>query len=173
MRSLMFLRHAKAEPQGRRDDFGRKLTSAGECDASMLGSFCRDQHLTPDLALVSSSARTRQTFDNWAGTAGRPAAVRYEDALYNATADDLRSCLRLIDPTVRSLLFVAHNPGIMEAAIASARDGDIVDLDRLKNRFPPCALAVVTFDTDDWHDAWIGGGRLDYLLLPEDLVSRS
>ena len=59
----MLLRHAKAVQQSRGDDFARDLQDKGKRDAARLGGYLRSHDLVPDVALVSSSARTRQTFE--------------------------------------------------------------------------------------------------------------
>lgn len=169
MLTLMLLRHAKAVQHGRGNDIARQLTEIGERDARRLGAHMAGLGLLPDLALVSSSARTRRTFELFAEAAGATIAARVEDSLYNATDRQLRDVLKLIDPRQRAPMIVGHNPGMMDVAGLLARDGDVADLTRLRSRFPPGALALISFATDDWLDARASGGRLDLLLLPEDI----
>lgn len=170
MLTLLLLRHAKAEPHGQGDDFARVLTKKGEADALALGAHMAVLKIRPDTAFVSAAARTRQTFDLFAQGIGTTILSHIEDSLYDATDVELRDVLKMVDSAARTLLIVGHNPGIMDVAARLARDGDVTDLARLRGRFPPCSLALVTFDTDDWRDARVSGGRLDLLLMPEDLV---
>lgn len=171
MLTLMLLRHAKAEPHAAGRDHDRALTEKGEADARALGSYMARIGYLPDRALVSGARRTRQTFDLFVEGAGRAIDGAYDEALYNATDGQLRDLLRGVDPSVATLMMVGHNPGIMELAARLARDGDVTELARLRDRFPPCSLALITFDTDDWREARATGGRLDLLLLPEDVRS--
>lgn len=170
MLTLLLLRHAKAEQQGGGDDFDRALTDKGEVDAKALGVHMADLRIVPDLAIVSAAARTSQTFDLFAAGFSTKITSRLEEDLYNATDKQLRDVLKSIDPTIKTLLLVGHNPGIMDVAAVLARDGDVTDLGRLRDRFPPCCLALIAFDTDDWRDARTRGGRLDLLLVPEDIA---
>lgn len=170
MPTLMLLRHAKAVQHGRGDDFDRDLQDKGKTDARRLGDHLAARGLLPDLALVSSSARTRETFEIVESALGRMLPARYDETLYNATAGELRDALRDIDGAVRSLMVVGHNPGIADAAAMLARDGDLAELSRMRSRFPPCGLAILELEGADWREAAKRGGRLDLFLLPEDLA---
>ena len=59
----------------------------------------------------------------------------------------------------------------MEAAVTLAQEGDLAEIERLRGRFPPCGLAVISFSAEDWAEALASGGRLDALVFPDDLVS--
>lgn len=169
MPTLLLLRHAKAIGHGQVEDHARTLAPRGRAEATRLGHYFAKMQIEPDLALVSSAARTRETFEGVAAAAGRRPTVRIEDALYNATATQIRDMLRLVAPDVRTLLVVGHNPGIQEAAALLTREADPHDVQRLRTHFPPCALAVLVFDVPDWPEARARGGRLDRVLLPDDL----
>ncbi len=172
MLTLLLLRHAKAEQHSQGDDFARALTKKGEADARTLGGHMAALGIIPDTAIVSAATRTRQTFDVFEQASGAEVPARFDDDLYNATDGQLRDVLKTVDSGVKTLMIVGHNPGIMDLAARFARDGDVTDLGRLRDRFPPCSLALIVFDTDDWRDARARGGRLDLLLMPGDLVSR-
>lgn len=68
MLRLAILRHAEAVPQGEIADRERPLTEAGRDMSERVGRYFRDEGLAPDLALVSPSLRTRETFES-CGTA--------------------------------------------------------------------------------------------------------
>ena len=171
MLTLMLLRHAKAAQHMPDGDFARPVTQRGAADAAALGDYLSRSNLIPDLAYVSSSIRTLQTFEHVGRALEIVPASASDRGLYNATAGELRDRLRDVDPAVRRLLIVGHNPGIMDAAVALARDGDPAEIERMRGRFPPCGLAILTFDTQDWRDANLSGGRLDLFLAPDDHVS--
>lgn len=170
MLTLLLLRHAKAEaPRG--DDFARALASKGEQDAGEIGAFLSEHGLVPTVALVSSARRTSRTFELVAERLGAGIELHEEQALYNASEAGIRDRLGRVGDEARVVLVVGHNPGIMEAAVALAQEGDICEIERLRGRFPPCGLAVIGFDADDWPAACASGGRLDALVFPGDLVS--
>ena len=171
MLTLLLLRHAKAEAPVRGDDFARDLTDKGERDAREIGEFLLAYHLKPDVALISTAARTSRTYELVAARIGAAATVFHEDRLYNADEARLVDRLAHVDPPAQCVLIVGHNPGIMDAAVTLAQEGDLGEIERLRGRFPPCGLAVLGFDAEDWADACASGGRLDALVFPEDRVS--
>ena len=170
MLTLMLLRHAKAESHGATDDFERALTERGEDEAARLGRYLKRTGYSPTHAIVSSAKRTTQTFEIVSSNIGGNVPARFERDLYNATGSELCEVVAGAE-TTQTLMIVGHNPGILEVALSLAQEGDLSDLDRLRSRFPPCALAVLTFSGDDWRDAKCGG-RLEMLVLPDDLERR-
>ena len=173
MLTLLLLRHAQAVAQGPGDDAERALTEGGSADAVRLGQFLADRDLRPDRALVSPALRTRQTLQGLEKGEGRAVPVAYEAVLYNATSTQMRGVLGGVRDDTRTLLLLGHNPGVMELALAIADDGDRQDFDAMRARFPPCSLAVITFDRESWEDARYGGGRLERFVTPDTLRARS
>ena len=171
MRTLILVRHAKAEPLERGDDFDRALTAQGKEDAARLGTYLsRIGHL-PELALVSAAKRTTQTFDFIARKIAVPVPVDSSEALYNATAADVRDLVIKANAGIERLMIVGHNPGIMDVAIRLTGDGDLQEIGRMRSRFPPCSMSILTFSCEDWRDVATGGGRLETFVMPEDLAS--
>ena len=81
MRRLLLLRHAKAErsqPGGR--DHDRVLAARGRADAKKLGAYLARHAFVPDRALVSTSARTRETWAQVAAGVRRAAAGGFRRA---------------------------------------------------------------------------------------------
>ena len=169
MLTLLLLRHGKAEAAGPGGDFARVLTDKGKRDAGQIGDFLVEHRLHPDIALVSSAARTCRTYELVAERTGPVAALHKEDKLYNASVGRLADRIEQVDAAMKTVLIVGHNPGIMEIAVELAQQGDLAEIDRLRGRFPPCGLAVLSFDAQDWAGACASGGRLDALVFPEDL----
>src|SRR5437868_14317697 len=89
MRRLIIFRHAKAErlqPGG--SDLSRRLEPRGRNDAEAMGAYLAKHKLVPDLAAVSTSARTRETWA-FAGAAVTPAPpASFDGRIYNPETDD-------------------------------------------------------------------------------------
>ena len=62
MRRLMLLRHAKAVPPEGMADEARPLAPRGRFAMEKVAQFFADRKLIPDLVLVSTAARTRETW---------------------------------------------------------------------------------------------------------------
>jgi phosphohistidine phosphatase len=98
---------------------------------------------------------------------GPETPVSFEDRLYDARAETLLEVLHGAPPATRSLMLVAHNPGIEELARALAA-GD----DRLAQKFPAAGLAVIDFPVDGWSEVRPGAGRLMQLVSPKTLAKK-
>jgi phosphohistidine phosphatase len=113
-RTLILMRHAKADrPPAVRDE-DRPLTARGHADAAAAGAWLARGRLSPDLVFCSPAKRTRQT---WHGVsvalaAGSAPPVRYDRELYEGGAEDLLELLRGVDPNVRTVLLIGHNPAV-------------------------------------------------------------
>jgi phosphohistidine phosphatase len=131
VRYLTIVRHAKASPAAHgQSDYERTLSARGkrQCeelrkwatDPTMLGAF------GPTTALVSSAARTRETFRRAFDGTAFVADVSFSDLIYNGrrevTAEDLLIDLAAIDPVTSSLLVVAHNPTVHELLESLGQD---------------------------------------------------
>ncbi len=117
MLRLLLLRHAKAERSkpGTRDH-ERELTDRGRSDAATIGSYLMHHALVPSLALVSSSARTRETWKHTAKAFPNTPPVRYEDDLYDAGPKRILRIVKDVEPEAMTLLVIGHNPGLHELA---------------------------------------------------------
>jgi phosphohistidine phosphatase len=116
MRRLLILRHAKAVPLSSEDDFGRALTERGRQDARKMGAYLAERALSPDRAIYSGAARTRQTFEIVAEAQPRPFEGVRQNALYEASRFLILGLLREFPADARMHLVVGHNPGMADVA---------------------------------------------------------
>ncbi|WP_433827909.1 SixA phosphatase family protein [Actinoplanes sp. CA-015351] len=122
LRTLILLRHSKAETPGDLVDFDRSLTERGESDADAAGAWLADARLHPDFVLCSPARRTRQTWQTAAialaqGENGQVSPeVLYEEGLYLGGRTEVFDLLRRVPETVRTVLLVGHNPTVSEVS---------------------------------------------------------
>ena len=164
MLRLAILRHAEAVPQGDLADRERPLTEAGRDMAERMGQFFRAEKLEPDLALVSPSVRTRETFEGFLRGAKQKLAAEFPPALYHASLDGLEQIVAEAPRSVKFLLIVGHNPGFAELAVALAGKGKKSELAKMRAHFPTPSLALIDFETDRWTTILHGDGRLEYFV---------
>ncbi|MFC3384826.1 SixA phosphatase family protein [Couchioplanes azureus] len=125
-RTLVLMRHAKAEPPGELTDFARQLTGRGRADAGAAGAWLAAEGLRPGLVLCSSATRTRQTWHCVAVALGQadpeaPAPeVRYEDGLYAGGRTEVIDLLRAVPDSIGTVLVVGHNPTVSDVSILLA-----------------------------------------------------
>ena len=167
MRRLILFRHAKSDwSSPGMPDRERPLNARGVNDARTMGIYLARHALVPDKILCSPTERTRQTAE--AIVKGWPAAVdvTYPDRLYEATPEAILSLIRTVVPEAHVLLVLGHNPGLHEAARMLIAAGDIEPRERLHEKFPTAALAVIDFPIDTWHKLHRQSGRLDRFVTP-------
>ncbi|WP_421792687.1 SixA phosphatase family protein [Hyphobacterium sp.] len=160
MPRLVLVRHAKAvDRMDADDDFERGLTPRGREDARTSGDTLKAAGITVDLALVSPSQRTLQTWMAMREAVGNPA---FEDpmALYHASPDMLiraaREALRRSD----AVMLVGHNPGI--GALAHNLADRAGRLHKMPDGYPTSAVTVFTCDPE-FDDV-----SLDLIINPKD-----
>ena len=178
MRRLMLLRHAKTEtdaPSGR--DHDRRLDDRGRSDAGEIGHWIARNPPFPNLVLVSSAVRAKQTWDLvWEEMKDRLPAPEVEtvDELYGAEPAQLLKMVRMAsasDP--KRLMLVGHNPGMHELALMLAGHGDKAARKALDDNLPTSGLAILDFDTDDWTDVAFRRGKLMLFVSPKRLRQMS
>ncbi len=172
MRQLLLLRHAKSSWDERElPDHERPLNPRGRKAAGAMRDAMARLGLAPDLVLVSSSVRTLQTLEAMEPWLDTPLVERME-SLYNAPSSHLLDTLRDVKETVRSVLIVAHNPGLHDLAMtlvgAHAMTFANADLRRLAEGYPSGALSEFTVP-GPWRSLGEGGARLVRFLSPRDL----
>ena len=144
-RTLVVLRHAKAEAAGH-SDHARVLTSRGRSAAAEAGRWLSGRIDPPDHALVSDAVRTLQTWEEVALAAGWSLDPDAGAALYAAGPESALDLIRAVPDEVRTLVVVGHNPTV--AYLAELLDdgaGDDAAITQLVGAgYPPCALTVLS-----------------------------
>lgn len=156
---LVVLRHAKAETFAL-DDAARHLTDRGRADAEARGRWLAEHVGRPDLALVSSAVRTRETWELVAAGLDGEVEVRHEDALYGASPDAVLDLVRELPESVGTVVYVGHNP--TAASLALLLDDGSASPDafaRLSEGLPTSGVAVYALP-GGWADLDAGGATL-------------
>jgi phosphohistidine phosphatase len=123
-RTLVLLRHAKAETPTDDPDFDRRLTERGAKDADAAGSWLADRQIQPDLVICSPAARTRETWQSVSIAFPAAPEVRFEKDLYWGGPTEVFDLLRAVPPTVRTVVVVGHNPTMSEVSALLIPDAD-------------------------------------------------
>lgn len=169
--TLFLLRHAKAVPQHGDGDRARGLSEAGRDSARTIAAAMAERHIAPSLVLCSDAARTRETLDLVLPALKPAPETVYEETLYLADAKQLLQRLRRIPDSVRSVMLVAHNPGLQELAVTLSDQPTGPLMARLTTDFPTAAL--VRFEINlPWSVLERGSARVMTILAPTALIKR-
>lgn len=164
-RRLVVLRHAKSDWPIGVPDHDRPLGRRGRRDAVAAGQWVSEHVGAPDLAVVSTARRTRETWELAAAELGRGPDVRLDDRVYEATVRDLLEVLAEVPKDTTCVLLVGHNPGVQELVLALTGPAD--DEGRLlaETKYPTSGLAVLEVECK-WPDLAPGRARLTDFVVP-------
>ncbi len=172
LKTIYLLRHAKSSWKDLSlDDFDRPLAKRGRRAGKLMAEHLRRHGLRPHMVLCSAARRTRDTLALIEGALGGGVATHVERDLYEADAGDLLRRLQTLDPSVPSVMMIGHNPGLEILATALAGRGDGAAHQRMTDKYPTGALAVLTCETGDWAALAPGSCRLEGFVSPRDLES--
>ena len=172
MRRLILLRHSTAErPDPRQSDQERVLAPQGRTDAAMVGAYLANHSFRPDQVVVSPSSRTRETWRQVAAALRLAPEARFDERVYNATAQALFNVIAETADGVSTVLLLGHNPGLHELAMLLVATGDIDTRERLRENFPTSGIAIFDFALDSWSKLHPRSGRLERFVSPKQIAS--
>ncbi|MBS0362741.1 MAG: histidine phosphatase family protein [Proteobacteria bacterium] len=162
MHRLILLRHGKAEAESSSgEDFDRRLAPRGVAESAQMAAQLADMGFFPDVVLVSTAARTRET---WAAAEAcfPKARARFEPELYHADSHSVRREAERAGVEVGTVMMVGHNPGLQELAIQLLIEGHSPAslVSKAQRNFPTAAAAVFLFDGE-------GRPAFDGLFFPD------
>jgi phosphohistidine phosphatase len=165
--TLVVLRHAKAEPYAATDR-DRALSDRGRADATAAGHHLAEVGITPDYALVSSSRRTVQTWEQVRAVTGPADVELVTDAVYSASPGEVIEALRQVPEESSVALYVGHNPSAeVLVHLLDDGDGDPEVRAAADAGLKPAGLAVFSLP-GRWADLGEGSARLVDLHLASD-----
>src|SRR5262249_16187949 len=154
-------------------DRDRELTERGRSDAPKVGRAMQHKGYLPDLVLCSTSTRTRQTLELAAAEFGSDIETHFLHPIYHPRPTHLLRLIQAQPDAKQRLLLVGHNPGFEDLAGALVEEpGDSKAksrIEKMEEKFPTAALAVIDFAVDHWRDVKPETGRLVDFIRPKDL----
>ncbi len=171
MLRLILLRHAQAAAHAGGGDSERALTLAGRSEARTMGDWLATEKLKPDLAVISTARRARETWALVQEISGFSLPVIEEQRLYLAEPPALLDLMHMTPSSVRTLMCVGHNPGFHDYALEMIGSGDTQTRIHLERGLPTAGLIVMGFDAPHWRNVQQGSGRLLHFITPDDLRS--
>lgn len=153
------MRHAKAEPFAT-TDHARVLTDRGHRNAADAGAWLAERDVVPDLALVSTAARTKETWDEVSAASGAEADVLFDEALYHGGVEALIEAIQILPDDAERVIIVGHNPAAAYLAhLLDDGEGDQEAISGMLRGFPTSALVV--FDVEvPWAEVGPESGRV-------------
>ena len=175
MARVTLIRHGKTEIHTvGKEDFDRSLTLRGEQNSKAVGNFLSDHRMLPQLVLVSSAVRTRQTYDLMKLQWPDGIAVKFIDQLYEASAEVLLKVILDNCDHNDCMAVIGHNPSLvilLNHMLAdnhhAAFNGRVTEHDL--SYFPTCCFADIGFEAPQVKDIVSNSGKLLSMKLARDL----
>jgi len=163
MKRIYLMRHAKSSWKEPLPDHERPLKKRGKKAAKRMGKYLRNRGLVPEWILSSDAVRARQTAVLLAEGLGLSSdRIRIEPALYEAEAPKILRIIRELDLEGSSVLLVAHNPGISNAAVELSGD-------RRFGWLPTAAIVGIDFDVETWKKVGGKSGSVCCFATPKSI----
>ncbi|BCJ91339.1 phosphohistidine phosphatase [Terrihabitans soli] len=115
-----------------------------------MGAWLEAEGIVPDLVVCSTSARTRQTWQEAKKAFDPVPEAIFEDMIYDASPDMLLEIVRSADGDVQTLMIVGHNPGMESLTGMLAESAEPEVAERFERKFPTAAIAVLDFEDTPW-----------------------
>lgn len=165
MKALYLLRHAKSSwDDPAMADFDRPLNARGLNAAPFMGELMARNELFPDIIISSPAKRALMTAVLIKESSGSSCRLAYDERIYEASINTLRTVTAEIDDEHSSAMLVGHNPG-MEGFIRYLTGGI--------EPMPTAALAVIELSIDSWSGVNEGTGSLKVIYRPKDELALS
>ena len=147
MKTVFFVRHAKSSwknPQWK--DIDRPLNKRGKIDAPFMGKLLEVLLVNPDAIFSSPAKRAYDTARLIAKQLnGKKKDIHIEEDLYLPDADDFVQMLKKIPDSLDTVMFVSHNPGLLEA-VNFFLEEQVIEI-------PTGTVIGVKFDIKNWKEA--------------------
>jgi phosphohistidine phosphatase len=157
MKNLLLIRHAKATHESGYVDFDRPLKQSGMQDALFMANVLKRQASIPEIIVTSPALRTLTTAQIFAEHLHLPPADT-DKRIYEANELTLVNVINNLPNEYNFIGLVGHNPGISQ--LLHYFTGQIRDV-------PTCAIALISFDNDDWRSISTEDGHLTFYDSPK------
>ena len=166
-RQLLLWRHAKSDwSDSSLADHDRPLAPRGVKAAQRMASWLVSENLLPEQVLCSSAVRTKQTLEFL--TQQQPIPTTFDSQLYHAEPDQILAIISKVNPDIKRLMLVGHNPGYEELVklLNAQTHHPAMQANKV---MPTGAIALFEFD-GDWLDCPSLSMRLITLVRPKTLT---
>ena len=163
MKTLLIMRHGKSSWKNKElKDHERPLSKRGVRDSIKMGELLQHRELVPQLILVSTAVRTKETAKLLVEASGFQGETIALDSLYLAEAEEYLHDLLTLPNEIERVMIIGHNPGL--EALLQILSGRIEAL-------PTGVVAYISLPINHWTDVHNKiEGELVELWRPKELL---
>jgi phosphohistidine phosphatase len=166
---LHLVRHAKSNRDDPSlDDHDRPLAGRGRKAAPVMARWMAENGILPDLVLVSTARRCRETWEAMQPAFRPHPDVAFEAGLYLASSEELTQRLRELSDDRHEVMLIGHNPGLQDLALKLGDAGGMEQAS-LAAKFPTAALCSLDTGEKPWRRLGQGRLRMIRFIRPSDV----
>jgi phosphohistidine phosphatase len=162
-KKLYLVRHAKAQQDSiDNSDFSRELADRGLRDASLVGSYLKDNGYLVDMIISSPAARAIGTAELIAQQMEyKLTAIHTNEELYMASARTFLQVVNQLKDDWQSVMITSHDPAVtyLGEYLSKAEVGHM----------PTGSAMVISFEVDSWAEISENSGSLDTFITPRKI----
>lgn len=144
MKTLLTIRHAKAETSLILNDFERSLNERGKKDAPEIARRLVSREIKIDAFVSSPAKRAKKTAEFFCNEYNFPIEhIVFISALYHASAENFFEVVSQLDDQANTVALFAHNPGITHFVNQLTKTKQIGNM-------PTCAVFAVEAHVKEW-----------------------
>ena len=163
LKNLYLVRHAKAQQQSiDNTDFSRELADRGLRDASLVGSYFKEQGFLVDMIISSPAARALATAELMAQQMGyKLESIHTNEELYMASVRTFLQVVNQLKDNWDSVMITSHDPTVtyLGEHLSNAEVGHM----------PTGSAMAISFDTDSWEEISENSGSLVSFITPRKI----
>ena len=165
MLNLYVMRHSKSSWNDHNiSDFERPLSNRGKKDIKLIIAFLRKKKITFDLAYISSSKRTKQTFKILKNNISCKKIV-YSKKFYLCSESFIINTIKNIKKKYKNILIVNHEPCCKNLILKLIKKNK---LSFISKKFSTSAIAKLVFSIENWENLKNYSGNLTLFKTPKD-----
>ena len=165
MLNLYVMRHSKSSWNDHNiNDFERPLSNRGRKDIKLIITFLKKKKITFDLACVSSSKRTKQTFKILKNDISCKKII-YAKKFYLCSESFILNAIRKTKKKYKNILIVNHEPCCKNLVLKLIKKNK---LSFINKKFSTSAIAKLVFSIEDWENLKNYSGNLTLFKTPKD-----
>ena len=175
-KKLILLRHAKSYwgENGRLlfkgNDHERPLNERGRKATILMSQYFLDNKINVDFIFSSTAKRATETLHPFKNKLISNFGYEIHKKLYTFNYYDLLRFTKKIEDKYQNIMLISHNPSIQNFCLKYVKNKkNNQDFEKLKQKFPTCAVVVLLSVAKDWSSIDKKGFELKKFIIPKSI----
>ena len=175
-KKLILLRHAKSYwgESGRLlfkgNDHDRPLNARGRKATILMSQHFLDNNINVDFIFSSTAKRATETLHPFKNKLISNFGYEIHKKLYTFNYYDLLRFTKKIEDKYQNIMLISHNPSIQNFCLKYVKNKkNNQDFEKLKQKFPTCAVVVLLSVAKDWSSIDKKGFELKKFIIPKSI----